>query len=178
MMMAIINSFPVLTAYYLQPYSVPSVALLSLLLLVAFRLLLPEVLVVAISLLDLKSHQQKQTELQHLFAVPSFSLLTRQLHHSELFSSDLQQPLILHFSIFQAGWISVSSICTVQQQLLVMDIDVGLSRKCTVAKRLNGWWLRSIEGWCIRWDGDLWKGRGSFGVNWGWPLVTSGVFVV
>jgi len=101
----------------------PTAALLSLLLLIAFCLLLPEVSAAAISLLDLKSHQQKQTELQHRSAVPSFSLLTRQLHHSELSSSGLQQPLILHFSDLPGNWISVSSICTVQQQLFVMDID-------------------------------------------------------
>jgi len=56
----------------------------SLLLLVACRWLLPEVVVSAISLLDLQNHQLKQTEPRHQSAVPSFSLSTHLLHHSEL----------------------------------------------------------------------------------------------
>jgi len=97
--------------------------LLSLLLLVAFRFLLPEELVAGISLLHLLSHQQKQTELQHWSAVPSCSLISRQLHHSELFSSDLQQPLILHFSDLPGRLNICVEHCTVQWQLFVMDID-------------------------------------------------------
>jgi len=48
---------------------------------------------------------------------------------------------------------------------------VCLSRKCTVAKRLSwsgcrlGWWVGSVDGWCIRWGRDRRRGRSSFGVN-------------
>jgi len=37
-------------------------------------------------------------------------------------------------------------------------------------------WGRSNDG-CIRWGGDRQRGRGSFGVNFGRPIVTNGDFI-
>ena len=57
-------------------------------------------------------------------AVPSFSLSTHLLHHSQLSSSDLQQRWLSFFLVFQVSWVFVPSTCTVQQQLFVTNIDV------------------------------------------------------
>jgi len=79
---------------------------------VAKRLLLPEVFVAAISQLDLKNNPLQQIEPQHQSAVSSFSLLTNLLHHTELSFSDLQQPLIRFFLVFQVSCIFLPSTCS------------------------------------------------------------------
>ena len=79
--------------------------------------------------------------------------------------------------------ISVASEECGHLSVYVTCVSVSLSGKCTVKKRLNGSgcrldgeWSRSRNG-CIRWGGYHGKGRDSFGVNLGRPVVTNGEFV-